>query len=60
MAERTIPHAYPMSLEYEMSNPRRIYDQNFAEGKKSSIVAPLLVFKIQLQPTVIAVILMCC
>lgn len=33
MAERTVPHAYPMSMDYEMCTPPRIYDQNFAEGK---------------------------
>lgn len=35
MADRTIPHAYPMSVNYEMCTPARIYDQNFAEGKGS-------------------------
>lgn len=34
MAARTVPHAYPMSLEYEFANPSKIYDQNFGEGKK--------------------------
>ncbi|KAM8927674.1 heat shock protein beta-2 [Pelodytes ibericus] len=32
MADRTIPHAYPMSAEYEFANPTKIFDQNFAEG----------------------------
>lgn len=35
MAERTVPHAYPMSAEYEFANPSKIYDQNFGEGKKN-------------------------
>ncbi|NWQ83183.1 HSPB2 protein, partial [Columbina picui] len=34
MATRTVPHAYPMSSEYEFANPSKIYDQNFGEGKK--------------------------
>lgn len=34
MAARTVPHAYPMSSEYEFANPSKIYDQNFGEGKK--------------------------
>lgn len=34
MAERTVPHAYPMSAEYEFANPSKIYDQNFGEGKE--------------------------
>lgn len=33
MEARTIPHAYPMSVEYELASPSRIYDQNFGEGK---------------------------
>ncbi|KAM4885738.1 heat shock protein beta-2 [Sylvia borin] len=32
MAARTVPHAYPMSSEYEFANPSKIYDQNFGEG----------------------------
>ncbi|KAL0995012.1 hypothetical protein UPYG_G00130610 [Umbra pygmaea] len=32
MAERILPHAYPMSTQYELSSPRRIYDQNFGEA----------------------------
>lgn len=34
MAARTVPHAYPMSSEYEFANPSKIYDQNFGEGKQ--------------------------
>lgn len=34
MAARTVPHAYPMSSEYEFANPSKIYDQNFGEGKE--------------------------
>ncbi|KAL8173591.1 UNVERIFIED_CONTAM: hypothetical protein K2H54_009083 [Gekko kuhli] len=34
MAERTVPHAYPMSAEYEFANPSKIYDQNFGEGMR--------------------------
>ncbi|KAM4703745.1 heat shock protein beta-2 [Rhinophrynus dorsalis] len=32
MDGRTVPHAYPMSAEYEFANPTKIYDQNFGEG----------------------------
>ncbi|MEE6484439.1 hypothetical protein FKM82_013869 [Ascaphus truei] len=32
MEDRTVPHAYPMSAEYEFANPTKIYDQNFGEG----------------------------
>ncbi|XP_038017410.1 heat shock protein beta-2 isoform X1 [Motacilla alba alba] len=45
MAARTVPHAYPMSSEYEFANPSKIYDQNFGEGPKlllSAAAAPLL------------------
>nr|XP_033774599.1 heat shock protein beta-2 [Geotrypetes seraphini] len=46
MAERIVPHAYPMSAEYEFGNPNKIYDQNFGEGKRGlfseDILAPTL------------------
>lgn len=40
MAARTVPHAYPMSSEYEFANPSKIYDQNFGEGKKGDEILP--------------------
>lgn len=40
MAARTVPHAYPMSSEYEFANPSKIYDQNFGEGKKGDGISP--------------------
>lgn len=43
MADRTVPHAYPMSVNYEMCTPARIYDQNFAEGKWSVTRIPALI-----------------
>lgn len=41
MAARTVPHAYPMSSEYEFANPSKIYDQNFGEGKEGGGIPPL-------------------
>lgn len=41
MAARTVPHAYPMSCEYEFANPSKIYDQNFGEGKEGAGIPPL-------------------
>ncbi|XP_046876478.1 heat shock protein beta-2 [Hypomesus transpacificus] len=32
MAERTVPHAYPMSTQYELNSPSCIYDQTFGEA----------------------------
>ncbi|XP_010865894.1 heat shock protein beta-2 [Esox lucius] len=32
MADRAVPHAYPMSTRYELNTPSRIYDQNFGEA----------------------------
>lgn len=40
MAARTVPHAYPMSCEYEFANPSKIYDQNFGEGKEGAGIPP--------------------
>ncbi|NXC80877.1 HSPB2 protein, partial [Cercotrichas coryphoeus] len=40
MATRTVPHAYPMSSEYEFANPSKIYDQNFGEGKEGGGTTP--------------------
>ncbi|XP_030648987.1 heat shock protein beta-2 [Chanos chanos] len=43
MAERTVPHAYPMSMDYEMCTPSRIYDQNFGEAlSPQDLLAPTL------------------
>lgn len=42
MAARTVPHAYPMSSEYEFANPSKIYDQNFGEGKGGAGIPPPL------------------
>ncbi|XP_012677436.2 heat shock protein beta-2 [Clupea harengus] len=53
MAERTIPHAYPMSLEYEMSNPRRFYDQNFAEAlTPQDLLTPVLYHGYYIRPRI--------
>ncbi|XP_063797972.1 heat shock protein beta-2 [Pseudophryne corroboree] len=32
MEDKTVPHAYPMTAEYEFANPTKIFDQNFGEG----------------------------
>lgn len=37
MEDKTVPHAYPMSVEYEFANPTRIFDQNFGEGKQKKV-----------------------
>ncbi|MBN3310342.1 heat shock protein beta-2 [Amia ocellicauda] len=53
MAERTVPHAYPMSVEYEMSSPRRIYDQNFGEGlSPQDMLAPTLYHGYYIRPRI--------
>ncbi|KAJ8388298.1 hypothetical protein AAFF_G00134520 [Aldrovandia affinis] len=53
MAERIIPHAYPMSVDYEMSSPRRIYDQNFAEALTSQdLLAPTLFHGYYIRPRI--------
>uniref|UniRef100_A0A8D0KMW8 Heat shock protein family B (small) member 2 n=1 Tax=Salvator merianae TaxID=96440 RepID=A0A8D0KMW8_SALMN len=53
MAERTIPHAYPMSVEYEFANPSKIYDQNFGEGiSPNEILAPTLYHGYYVRPRI--------
>ncbi|KAG9351491.1 hypothetical protein JZ751_022741 [Albula glossodonta] len=53
MAERTVPHAYPMSIDYEMSSPRRIYDQNFAEAlSPQDLLAPTLFHGYYIRPRI--------
>uniref|UniRef100_A0A6J0TJU2 Heat shock protein beta-2 isoform X1 n=1 Tax=Pogona vitticeps TaxID=103695 RepID=A0A6J0TJU2_9SAUR len=53
MAERTVPHAYPMSAEYEFANPSKIYDQNFGEGLSSGdILAPTLYHGYYIRPRI--------
>ncbi|XP_006642259.1 heat shock protein beta-2 [Lepisosteus oculatus] len=51
MSERTVPHAYPMSVEYEMASPCRIYDQNFGEGlSPQDVLAPTLYHGYYIRP----------
>ncbi|XP_057242767.1 heat shock protein beta-2 [Malurus melanocephalus] len=53
MATRTVPHAYPMSSEYEFANPSKIYDQNFGEGvSPSEILAPALYHGYYIRPRI--------
>ncbi|XP_005987320.1 heat shock protein beta-2 [Latimeria chalumnae] len=53
MEERTIPHAYPMSTEYEFATPSRIFDQNFAEGlSPQDILAPSLYHGYYVRPRI--------
>ncbi|KAH0623329.1 hypothetical protein JD844_031545 [Phrynosoma platyrhinos] len=53
MAERTVPHAYPMSAEYEFANPSKIYDQNFGEGvSPGEILAPTLYHGYYIRPRI--------
>ncbi|KAJ7304949.1 hypothetical protein JRQ81_010646 [Phrynocephalus forsythii] len=53
MAARTVPHAYPMSVEYEFANPSKIYDQNFGEGLSSGdILAPTLYHGYYIRPRI--------
>ncbi|KAL9825931.1 heat shock protein beta-2 [Geothlypis trichas] len=53
MAARTVPHAYPMSSEYEFANPSKIYDQNFGEGvSPSEILAPALYHGYYIRPRI--------
>ncbi|KAM5132663.1 heat shock protein beta-2 [Mantella aurantiaca] len=43
MEDKTLPHAYPMSVEYEFANPTKIFDQNFGEGIASEdLLCPTL------------------
>ncbi|XP_028564504.2 heat shock protein beta-2 [Podarcis muralis] len=53
MAERTVPHAYPMSAEYEFANPSKIYDQNFGEGvSPGEILSPTLYHGYYIRPRI--------
>ncbi|KAL6463387.1 hypothetical protein MHYP_G00277780 [Metynnis hypsauchen] len=53
MADRTIPHAYPMSVNYEMCTPARIYDQNFAEAlSPQDLMAPVLYHGYYIRPRI--------
>ncbi|XP_019366042.1 PREDICTED: heat shock protein beta-2 [Gavialis gangeticus] len=53
MAERAVPHAYPMSTEYEFANPSKMYDQNFGEGlSPSEILAPTLYHGYYIRPRI--------
>ncbi|TRY81410.1 hypothetical protein DNTS_032843 [Danionella cerebrum] len=53
MAERTVPHAYPMSMDYEMCTPPRIYDQNFAEAlSPKDLLAPVLYHGYYIRPRI--------
>uniref|UniRef100_A0A8D0H012 Heat shock protein family B (small) member 2 n=1 Tax=Sphenodon punctatus TaxID=8508 RepID=A0A8D0H012_SPHPU len=53
MAERTVPHAHPMSAEYEFANPSKIYDQNFGEGIiPTEILAPTLYHGYYIRPRI--------
>eukprot|EP00062_Callorhinchus_milii_P025077 gi/632985663/ref/XP_007909809.1/ PREDICTED: heat shock protein beta-2 [Callorhinchus milii] len=53
MEQKTIPHAYPMSVEYESEIPARIYDQNFGEGlSPEDILAPTLYHGYYIRPRI--------
>ncbi|XP_066495631.1 heat shock protein beta-2 [Tiliqua scincoides] len=53
MAERTVPHAHPMSVEYEFANPSKIYDQNFGEGiSPGDILTPTLYHGYYIRPRI--------
>ncbi|XP_033851450.3 heat shock protein beta-2-like [Acipenser ruthenus] len=53
MEARTVPHAYPMSVEYELASPSRIYDQNFGEGlTPQDILAPTLYHGYYIRPRI--------
>ncbi|XP_060643662.2 heat shock protein beta-2 [Anolis sagrei] len=53
MSDRTVPHAHPMSAEYEFANPSKIYDQNFAEGiSAGDILAPTLYHGYYIRPRI--------
>ncbi|XP_029429019.1 heat shock protein beta-2 [Rhinatrema bivittatum] len=53
MADRALPHAYPMSAEYEFANPNKIYDQNFGEGLvPEDILAPTLYHGYYIRPRI--------
>ncbi|KAK1787536.1 hypothetical protein P4O66_016034 [Electrophorus voltai] len=53
MTDRTVPHAYPMSVNYEMSTPARIYDQNFAEAlSPQDLMVPVLYHGYYIRPRI--------
>ncbi|NWX89066.1 HSPB2 protein, partial [Nothoprocta pentlandii] len=53
MAARTVPHAYPMSSEYEFASPSKIYDQNFGEVvSPCEILAPALYHGYYIRPRI--------
>ncbi|KAB5522655.1 hypothetical protein PHYPO_G00161970 [Pangasianodon hypophthalmus] len=53
MADRTVPHAYPMSVNYEMCTPARIYDQNFAEAlSPQDLMSPVLYHGYYIRPRI--------
>uniref|UniRef100_UPI00398ED036 heat shock protein beta-2 n=1 Tax=Pristiophorus japonicus TaxID=55135 RepID=UPI00398ED036 len=53
MEDKTIPHAYPMSVEYEKESPTTIYDQNFGEGlSPEDILAPTLYHGYYIRPRI--------
>ncbi|XP_032905476.1 heat shock protein beta-2 [Amblyraja radiata] len=53
MEDRTVPHAYPMSVEYEGDTPSTIYDQNYGEGlSPEDILAPTLYHGYYIRPRI--------
>ncbi|XP_069750976.1 heat shock protein beta-2 [Narcine bancroftii] len=53
MDDRSIPHAYPMSVQYEDDTPTSIYDQNFGEGLSSEdLLAPTLYHGYYIRPRI--------
>ncbi|XP_053308426.1 heat shock protein beta-2 [Spea bombifrons] len=53
MEERTVPHAYPMTAEYEFANPTKIFDQNIAEGiAPEDLLCPTLYHGYYIRPRI--------
>ncbi|CAH2320289.1 heat shock beta-2 [Pelobates cultripes] len=53
MEGRTVPHAYPVSAEYEFANPTKIFDQNFAEGiAPEDLLCPTLYHGYYIRPRI--------
>ncbi|XP_078540075.1 heat shock protein beta-2 [Lissotriton helveticus] len=53
MEDRAVPHAYPMSAEYEFANPSKIYEQNFGDGlSPEDILAPTLYHGYYVRPRI--------
>ncbi|XP_002932983.1 heat shock protein beta-2 [Xenopus tropicalis] len=53
MEGRTVPHAYPMSAEYEFANPTKIFDQNFGEGiSPEDLLCPTLYHGYYIRPRI--------